>query len=85
MPDLLPPFHKPMTTELDCHLANDRIAELEMYLIAKDNEIQAKDDAAKVLALTIHAMRNCGNCELELRHQSDCLRCHPNRSLWRPR
>ena len=29
MTDLLPPYHKPMTSQLDCDLANDRIAALE--------------------------------------------------------
>lgn len=32
MSKLLPPFHKPMDSELHCHLANDRIAELEAKL-----------------------------------------------------
>ena len=32
MTDLLPPYHKPMTSELDCDLANDRVAALEAEL-----------------------------------------------------
>ena len=32
MTDLLPPYHKPMTSELDCDLANDRVAVLEAEL-----------------------------------------------------
>lgn len=30
MSDLLPPFHKVMSDSLECHLANDRVALLEM-------------------------------------------------------
>lgn len=29
MSNLLPPFHKPMDSPMQCHLANDKIAELE--------------------------------------------------------
>lgn len=32
MTDLLPPYHKPMTSQLDCDLANDRVAALEAEL-----------------------------------------------------
>lgn len=35
---LLPPYHEPMDTELSCHLANDRIAELEAELAAEARE-----------------------------------------------
>ena len=39
MGKLLPPFHKPMDSEMQCHLANDRIAELERDLrIEKDQK-----------------------------------------------
>ena len=34
MTDLLPPYHKPMTSELDCDLANDRVAALDDDMLA---------------------------------------------------
>ena len=36
MGKLLPPFHKPMHSDIQCHLANDRIAELETLVREHD-------------------------------------------------
>lgn len=35
MSNLLPPFHKVMSSDLECHLANDRVSLLEMALAEK--------------------------------------------------
>lgn len=40
MTDLLPPYHKPMTSQLDCDLANDRIAALEEAVRERDGELR---------------------------------------------
>lgn len=72
MTKILPPYHEPMSTILDCYLANDRVAELEAKLAA---EKQRADEFEKRCAdLEILAEKwceheclasTCDDCPLE--------------------
>lgn len=54
MTDLLPPYHKPMTSELDCDLANDRVAALEAELErVKTGVVQTHMYRLPVLAIEV--------------------------------
>jgi len=58
MTDLLPPYHKPMTSELDCDLANDRVAALEAELERVAEEARLwKKNAMEMLQADLAAAR----------------------------